>query len=103
MRTPRTSGVRVVAKELGLPEEIWNRPPFPGPALSARVVGEVTRERVATVRAATAIVEEELKGCGAFQYLAIIHQDHAKRFGASELAIVTTLTERVLRAMEVIA
>ncbi len=71
----RKRGVRLVAKELGLPEEIHARPPFPGPALSARVVGEVTRERLKTVRAATVIVEEELKDSGAFQYLAIIHQD----------------------------
>ncbi len=71
----RKTGVRMVAKELGLPEEIFNRPPFPGPALSARVVGEVTRERVATVRAATVIVEDELQDSGAFQYLAIIHED----------------------------
>ncbi len=71
----RKSGVRRVARALGLPEELSNRPPFPGPALAARVVGEVTRERVATVRAATAIVEEELRDSGAFQYLAILHQD----------------------------
>jgi GMP synthase (glutamine-hydrolysing) len=71
----RKSGVRAVARALGLPEELSNRPPFPGPALATRVIGEVTRERVATVRAATAIVEEELEDSGAFQYLAIVHQD----------------------------
>ena len=51
---------KLKAKALGLPEEIWDRPPFPGPALATRVIGEVTPERVATVRAATVIVEEEL-------------------------------------------
>ncbi|MGC8798186.1 MAG: asparagine synthase-related protein [candidate division WOR-3 bacterium] len=71
----RKSGVRMVARALGLPKEISERPPFPGPALAARVIGEVTRERVALVRAATAIVESELKDSGAFQYLAILHQD----------------------------
>ncbi|MFO7651354.1 MAG: ExsB family transcriptional regulator [bacterium] len=71
----RKTGIRRVGKALGLPEEIYARPPFPGPALAARVIGEVTRERVAVVRKATAIVEAELAGCGAFQYLAILHQD----------------------------
>ena len=71
----RKSAIRKVAKDLGLPEEIYNRPPFPGPALSARVIGEVTPERVETVRKATKIVEEELRNTIAFQYLAILHDD----------------------------
>jgi GMP synthase (glutamine-hydrolysing) len=71
----RKSGVRQVARELGLAEEICDAPPFPGPALATRVIGEVTRERLATVRAATVIVEEELKDSGAFQYLAVLHED----------------------------
>jgi len=71
----RKPGVRMVAKALGLPEEIYARPPFPGPALAARVIGEVTPERVETVRKATRIVEELLAGSHAFQYLAILHED----------------------------
>lgn len=71
----RKPAVRKVAAALGLPEEIFNRPPFPGPALAARVIGEVTPERVATVREATVIVEEALGSSGAFQYLAILHAD----------------------------
>ena len=71
----RKPAVRVVGRALGLPKEIWNRPPFPGPALSARVIGEVTPERIAIVRKATKIVEEELKNRSAFQYLAILHKD----------------------------
>jgi GMP synthase (glutamine-hydrolysing) len=71
----RKSGVREVARALGLPEELCNRPPFPGPALAARVIGEVTPERIEIVREATRIVEEELSNTGAFQYLAILHQD----------------------------
>ena len=71
----RKPAVRAVGKALGLPEEIHSRPPFPGPALAARVIGKVTRERVATVRKATAIVEQELSDSGAFQYLAILHED----------------------------
>lgn len=71
----RKPAVRKVAQALGLPEEIYNRMPFPGPALAARVIGEATRERVETVRKATKIVEEELYGIGAFQFLAILHSD----------------------------
>jgi GMP synthase (glutamine-hydrolysing) len=71
----RKSGVRRVGKALGLPEELYNRPPFPGPALAARIVGEVTLERTELVRKATVIVEDELKDTGAFQYLAVLHND----------------------------
>ena len=71
----RKTGVRKVAQALGLPREIYSRPPFPGPALSARVIGEVTPPRVEIVRKATKIVEDELSGTKAFQYLAILHED----------------------------
>ncbi len=71
----RKQGVRRLAQFLGLPIEIYARPPFPGPALAARVIGEVTRERVNIVRAATKVVEEELSNTNAFQYLAILHED----------------------------
>ncbi len=73
----RKPAVRSVAKALGLPEEIYDRPPFPGPALAARIIGEVTPGRVETVRKATRIVEEELFNVRAFQYLAILHEDRA--------------------------
>jgi len=71
----RKPAVRAVARALGLPREIAERSPFPGPALAARVIGEVTRERVAIVRRATLIVEEELGHRGAFQVLAVLHED----------------------------
>ena len=71
----RKDGVRKLAKALGLPESVYNRMPFPGPALAARVVGEASPERLALVRKATAIVEAELKHVKAFQYMAILHED----------------------------
>ncbi len=77
LKTLRKDGVREVARLLGLPAEITQRIPFPGPALATRIVGEVTPERLATVRAATAIVEEELADTGAFQYLAVLLNDRA--------------------------
>ena len=71
----RKDGVRKIGKALGLPAELFERIPFPGPALSARVIGEVTPERIETVRKATIVVERLLKGIGAFQYMAILHED----------------------------
>lgn len=71
----RKDGVRKLARALGLPAEILERIPFPGPALAARVIGEATAERIEIVRRATAIVERRLGGTGAFQYMAILHDD----------------------------
>jgi len=71
----RKDGVRKVGKALGLPAEMFGRIPFPGPALAARIIGEVTQERLNTVRKATTIVERILKDTGAFQYMAILHED----------------------------
>jgi len=71
----RKDGVRKIGKALGLPSELFERMPFPGPALAARVIGEVTPERIETVRMATVIIEQLLKDTGAFQYMAILHED----------------------------
>ena len=53
--------VRIVGKEIGLPREIYERQPFPGPGLAIRVIGEATLKRVEIVREACAIVEEEIE------------------------------------------
>ena len=71
----RKDGVRKVAKALGLPKSVYQRMPFPGPALAARVVGAVTPENIELVRKATAIVEEELESVKKFQCMAILHED----------------------------
>lgn len=77
LKTLRKDDVREVARALGLPREITERMPFPGPALAARIVGEVTEQKLELVRRATAIVEEELAGTRAFQYFAVLLSDQA--------------------------
>ncbi len=56
--------VRLLGAELGLPAEIVQRHPFPGPGLGIRIIGEVTAERLAVLRAADAIVREEMTAAG---------------------------------------
>jgi len=56
--------VRAVGRELGLPEEIVNRQPFPGPGLGIRIIGEVTEERLEILRAADLIARNELTAAG---------------------------------------
>lgn len=69
--------VRLVAKALGLSPDKISRRPFPGPGLSIRVIGEVTRELIDLVRKATAIVEEETEGLQCFQAFAVLTKDRA--------------------------
>ncbi|MCB9373864.1 MAG: glutamine-hydrolyzing GMP synthase [Microthrixaceae bacterium] len=56
--------VREVGRELGLPDEIVWRQPFPGPGLGVRIIGEVTPERVAILQHADAVVRDEIKAAG---------------------------------------
>ena len=56
--------MRRLGLELGLPEEMVWRQPFPGPGLAVRIIGEVTRERVALLQAADAIVRDEIAAAG---------------------------------------
>jgi len=58
--------VRAVGRELGIPEEILGRHPFPGPGLAIRVIGEVTRERLEVLRQADAIFIEEIRRAGIY-------------------------------------
>jgi GMP synthase (glutamine-hydrolysing) len=61
--------VRRVGEELGLPEQIVWRQPFPGPGLAIRIIGEVTRERLEILRQADAILQEEVRRAGLYREL----------------------------------
>lgn len=61
--------VRALGKELGLPSELLNRHPFPGPGLAIRILGEVTKERVKLLQQADLIVETEIRAAGLYDQL----------------------------------
>jgi GMP synthase (glutamine-hydrolysing) len=61
--------VRRVGEELGLPEQMVWRQPFPGPGLAIRIIGEVTRERLEILREADAILQEEVRRAGLYREL----------------------------------
>jgi GMP synthase (glutamine-hydrolysing) len=88
--------VRKVGRELGLPKEVSERMPFPGPALSLRVLGEVTPERVAVVRKATEIVEEETRKIDTFQNFAVLHNDKATGIKAGKRVYGNIITIRIV-------
>jgi GMP synthase (glutamine-hydrolysing) len=59
--------VRQIGRELGLPDEVLVKHPFPGPGLAVRIVGEVTPERLETLRGADAVVVEEIRRAGLYE------------------------------------
>ncbi|MEM2087587.1 MAG: glutamine-hydrolyzing GMP synthase [Thermoproteota archaeon] len=69
--------VRLVAKELGLPDEIVDRRPFPGPGLSIRILGEVTEEKLSIIKKATSIVDDELADIKCFQAFPVLLEGRA--------------------------
>lgn len=100
LRTLYKHQVRALAKELGLPAIIAQRMPFPGPGLSVRVRGEVTRERVETVRQATTIVEEVLAPFRPFQAFAVLLGDRATGVRDGERAFGQVIAVRAVASRD---
>jgi GMP synthase (glutamine-hydrolysing) len=87
--------VREVARYIGIPSEIAERQPFPGPGLSVRVVGEIRRDKLETLKKATAIAEEKLAKHQPDQYFAVII-DNLEKPSYAQLTHVQESAAKVL-------
>jgi len=96
--------VRAVASELGLPPELVTTHPFPGPGLSVRIIGEVTRDKLRICRDASAIVEEELSKAGLYdrvwQAYAAVGDDLATGVLGDERKVGHLVTVRIVESKE---
>ncbi|NQE06121.1 GMP synthase [glutamine-hydrolyzing] subunit B [ANME-1 cluster archaeon GoMg1] len=96
--------VREVAKELDMPSQILNQHPFPGPGLAARVIGEVTEDKLRICREASYIVEEELKRSGwynkVWQAFAIVGDDVTTGVLGDARSLGRIVTIRVVESRE---
>ena len=96
--------VRSVAKKLELPASIVKRHPFPGPGLAARIIGEVTPDKLKICRDAGAIVEEELKNWGLYdktwQAFAMVGDDLATGVLGDERSLGYIVTIRAVESVE---
>ena len=99
--------VRIVARELKLPDEISERQPFPGPGLAVRIVGEVTPQKAEIVRNACAIVEEELELAAKegkmerpWQYFAALLPTKTVGVRGDERAYQYSLVVRAVRSLD---
>ena len=99
--------VRIVARALGLPLEISERQPFPGPGLAVRIVGEITPEKAEIAREACAIVEEELEAASAsgaierpWQYFAALLPTKTVGVRGDERAYQYTVVVRSVRSLD---
>lgn len=99
--------VRIVGKELGLPESIHQRQPFPGPGLAVRIVGEITEEKVTIVQEACDIAENEIDAAVAakkmerpWQYFAALLPSKTVGVRGDERAYQYTVIVRAVRSLD---
>jgi len=93
LKTLFKARVREVARYLKMPAEMAERQPFPGPGLSVRVVGEIRREKLESLKRATAIAEEKLAKHGPAQYFAVILDNLTKPNHPQEARIKETTAQ----------
>ncbi len=94
--------VREVARSVDLPAEFSERPPFPGPGLATRTLGEVTPERVEIERRATTIVEEETSDIESFQSMAVLMNDKATGIREGKRAYGYIIVVRLVKSKDAI-
>jgi GMP synthase (glutamine-hydrolysing) len=99
--------VRMLGKELGLPDYIFERQPFPGPGLAVRIVGEISREKLDIVKDACFIVEEELGRASAsgkmerpWQYFAAVLPSKTVGVAGDERIYKYTVVVRAVRSLD---
>jgi GMP synthase (glutamine-hydrolysing) len=96
--------VRKIAKELGLPDSIVKRHPFPGPGLAVRIVGEVTEQKLRICRGASAIVEEVLTRRDLYdsvwQAFAVVGDDEAVGVLGDQRKLGHIVTVRVVKSID---
>ncbi len=96
--------VRKVAAALGLPDELVNTHPFPGPGLAVRVIGSITKEKLQICRESSAIVEEELDAAGlrrrTWQAFALVGDDLATGVLGDERTLGHLVTVRIIESKD---
>lgn len=96
--------VREVAKIMGLPNELVNRQPFPGPGLAVRIIGELTREKADMLRKADKIVTDEIDSSGVgeclWQYFAVLTETKSTGVKGDSRAYGDTVAVRIVESKE---